>query len=545
MTYPVNPNDPTTPTNQQGATQGAEEFRALKAVVAALVVAGAASASTRQSIQSAIIDANGYNAALTVGAGLRPGLSATVADPLHLSYAAGFALGKAIDNTEALSANIADILAADLPANNTSYLYRVYATAFGATLIPPQYGYTFDRTQHSLMQYVGVAGSTVFLDDLGNVWAAQGGARVQTNQFKYGTGGLGGAGAANILNGAADFIKSTSITKFPDGGWTIRGWCYPTTLPGAGNHVRMASFVNAGGFGAELGIFNNAGTIKFTYNLSSSGAANNIASGVQGTTTPIVNNWYFVELTYDVLATTYRLYVNGAQEQSTVGGANKICSITQAAWGAAAGGGANSFFFGYLDKSEFRSYCDHPNGTAYVSPVGAPSVTNQKIHFFSNTPKKQMFEVTAPSLASGTNPTLTPVIILYLGEADTSGVAVTAIRNYQIQRQYDSGWTNTLSAAGVAVPKAHNLGWYPDKTDFTIECLLTEAGYNPGEQIKLPGVLGDNATFVTAPSIAATRNNLSLETSGNPYFVLNKATGVRTALTPANWRYRITARMDW
>jgi hypothetical protein len=37
MTYPVNPNDPSTPTNDQGATQGAEELRALKTKIASLV----------------------------------------------------------------------------------------------------------------------------------------------------------------------------------------------------------------------------------------------------------------------------------------------------------------------------------------------------------------------------------------------------------------------------------------------------------------------------------------------------------------------------
>jgi hypothetical protein len=137
MPYIVNPNDPTTPTNDQGATQGAEELRALKAVIAGLVVAALAAPAVRQAIQSAVLDTNGQNAALTIGAGLRPGLTASVGNEYQLSSAAGFSGGKGLDFNESFNANVADILGVDLPLNNTSYLFRNYATGWGSTLVPP------------------------------------------------------------------------------------------------------------------------------------------------------------------------------------------------------------------------------------------------------------------------------------------------------------------------------------------------------------------------------------------------------------------------
>jgi hypothetical protein len=136
MPYIVNPNDPTTPTNDQGATQGAEELRALKGVITGLVVASLAAPAIRQSVQSANLDANGYNNALTIGAGLRPGLTAAVGNEYQLATAAGFVGGKGLDLNETFNANVADILGADLPLSNTSYLFRNFGTGWGSTLVP-------------------------------------------------------------------------------------------------------------------------------------------------------------------------------------------------------------------------------------------------------------------------------------------------------------------------------------------------------------------------------------------------------------------------
>src|SRR5262249_28035389 len=146
-------------------------------------------------------------------------------------------------------------------------------------------------------------------------------------------------------------------------------------------------------FGVLLQIFNNAGTIRFGYSLSSTGAAFDIATNVLGTTLPVVGTYYFVELTFDALAGVYRLYVNGTQEASTASTSRISSSAThQLSWGTR--GDNNAGLQGYLDKPEFLPYCDHSNGTVYAVPTVAPSIitVNYASDFF-DIQQMKMFKV--------------------------------------------------------------------------------------------------------------------------------------------------------
>jgi hypothetical protein len=542
--YTPNVADTAQPTGEKVARKGAEELRLIKALLATLIIANASGATPRQSIQSAKIDSSGLNTALTTGAGLRPGLSTTAgAAPYQLSYASGFSSGKPIDFAESVNADVVDILGSNLPVSNTSFLYKDYGLTYGSTLAPPQYGYFYDRTAQSTHQFAGAAGATTFLDDYGNTWAAQGNARVQTNQFKFGTGGLGAAGANNILTGT-DSIRSTNITSMGPNGWALRCWVYCTTLPTAGNDEVIMDWTNAGSFGALLRIRNAAGTIKFTYYLSSNGTGYDIASAVQGTTTPVVNTWYYIELTYDSLAGIYRLYVNGAQENSTAS-ASRVCTITGTAIGANISNASG--LQGYIDKPQFLPYCDHPNGTAYAVPTAAPSViaTGISSDFFS-IPDMKMYQVTAASTAAGTNPTLTAITRLYLGEADTSGAAVTAVRNYGIRGMYDSGWTNTLPAAATTTTRNHNLGVSPEIFDLFVENITTANGYAVGRRFSWRSSASSDGTFLMPGSFTVFRNSMLYVTPNNTGWTpLNASTFVAGGLVTANWKYKMIAQRGW
>lgn len=494
--------------------------------------------SVRQSIQTAVLDANGFNALLSAGAGLN--FNATVAVvPAVFAFAGGFSSTGNVDLVTRLTANAVN--QGTLAAFNTNYIKADYLTGstvtWGSTVAPWYDGQIYDRGRQAVLQFAGAAGATTFLDDYGNTWTVQGAAKVQTNYFKFGTGGLGGGGATNALDGAADYIRTANITSMGPNGWLMRCWTKPlNALPGAGVLFVLMGAVNAANVGARIGIYNNAGTIKFTYFLSGDGATDTIANVVQGTTTPVLGTEYFVELTFDALAGVYRLYVNGVQEQTTVS-AVRVCAVTGMGIGAQNTGA--SFYKGYIDKPEYQQYCDHPNGTAYAVPVATPNVSaaNYSSDFVS-IPDMKCYSVTAASTVAGTNPTLTAVNRLYVGEQDTNGGAVTATRNCPIKGWYES--PDQTNAVGASISVNHNSSIIPRIVSAVLKCVTSEQGYSVGDQINLGQV--DNATnagaiVVTTRSIQWALNN----TLGWP----NKGGTARVGLTTANWKLAIRAQRGY
>lgn len=546
MAYIPNPADPTQPTGNVDASTADDEFRALKAYIQGIALAAGTFSGVRQCAQDGVKDANGYPAFLTLpaGGGLAVDLAA-VPNPLTVNFAGGQNAVGNNDRIGYLTNNVANVVAG-LDASNTDYIYADYVTqanwTWGKTLAPPQYGFAYDRTKQSVLQFGGAAGSTAFLDDFGNTWTAQGGAKVQTNQIKFGTGALGGGGAANVLNGAADYIKTAGTFSLGGGSWSMRAWCYPTTLPGAGFFGDIIDVTTAANIGARLAIWNNAGTIKFWYGLGSV-AAGDIASQ-QGTTTPLVNTWYFVELTFDALAGVYRLYVNGAQEASTAS-AVRVNNATTAAIGSALGA-VNSFFAGYIDKPEILPYCQHSNGIGYVSPIAAPSITvaGYASDFFDIQAMK-MYTVTGISGAAAANPTLTQKYRLYLGEADTNGATAIAVRNYAYNGKYVSPDT-AIPVAGTRTAFQANLGVIAVKpgTSF-VRNLIAEAGWTPGMVTPMltQFAVGDSVPVMVG---SEDRNVLSIVQGATVVIdVVNRTTGVGTAITPASWKAFISAERGW
>lgn len=497
----------------------------------------------RQTVLAGSVDATGAANFITIGAGLQPSLLAT-ASAVVIAFALGWGASGAVDVVGRFVADQANCWTC--PASNTSFLSVDRNAGSGAltftnTMAPPQYGVAYDRTRQSVLQFGGAVNSTVFLDDFGSTWTAQGGAKVQATQVKFGTGALGGAGAANALNGVADFVKSTNFTSLGGGGWALRGWINPSALPAATGFATLAAAINgAGTFGVNLGIFNNAGTIKFTYYLSSTGAAHDIASAVQGTTTPIVGTWYFVELTYDAAAGIYRLYVNGAQE-STTASALKVCGITALYLGAN-GGNATNFLNGYIDKFELLPYCQHPAGTAYVAPVAAPSITAAGYASdWLDTANMTMKTLVggAASVAAASNPTFAAVQRVYVGEAITSGAAVTSAIAYALQGQYIGAWTVALPS-NTAVSKNHNIGTDLIAPKFEAQLLTTEASMTPGDIATEWGAT--NGTGYGPMLLRRGRLTVGANSGTSTPVLVNQSTGAVGGATSANWQWRFNVK---
>lgn len=542
-TYVVNVNDPLTPTNLQDALQGAEELRAIKAKLNTLVPGGSSNvlnSGVRQTVLQGPLVA-GIPTIVGTTAGLNADFKAA-ALAVYLAFAGGFNNAGAVDFIEIVGIDTVNYWTA-LPASNTSFL-GVTRTGVGVlvpyqTLAPCQYEYTYDRSRQAVLQFTGPAGATTFIDDFGNTWTASGAAKIQTNYVKYGVGALGGAGATNALDGVADTIKSTNINTLGNGSWSLRAWTKPlNALPGAGAIGDVFGGVNVASGGVQFGIYNNAGVIKFGYFLSSDGATNNIANGVQGTTTPVLGTEYFVELTYDSLAGVYRMYVNGVQEASTAS-ALRVCSIASLALGSNGSGGG--FYKGYIDKPEFLPYCQHPAGTAYVVPAAAPDIT--VAGYASDWFDINQWLMKHPSIASivaATDPTFALVNRVYIGEADTSAVACTAQRTYAYQGKYTAAWITPIPAAATTITKAHNLGTEKFKARIETLNLVAQVSFVAGDVCEEPQ--GINGAYSYTLTRRKQRNNLIFITGITSAMVMQRPdTGDVVALTAANWAYRVVA----
>lgn len=543
-TYVVNPSDPTTPANVQDALQGAEELRALKAKVNGIAIGAVGNQGMpRQTVLQGLLS-TAFPALLAVsGTILGVDLKATTT-PAILSFAQGFGNTGSQDAVESLFADSVNYWAA-LPIWNTSYLGLTRASAGVLTpfqtLAPPQYGDNFDQGKQSVLQFSGATGTFSFIDDFGNTWARGGAAKIQNNYFKFGTGALGGGGAGNALDGATDRITSTSFTSLGALGWTMRGWIKPlNALPGAGNSTVIWSAGNSTGFGALLGIFNNAGVIKFVYSLSSNGTSFDIAAAVAGTTTPVLGTEYFVELTYDALNGVYRIYVNGIQEASTTNLA-RVCAINGLSLGATFTG--TNYYQGYIDKFELLPYCQHPGSIAYAVPTSAPNIAT--VGYASDWFDTSQMILKSPSLAStvaGIPPSFLPVTKLYVGEVAANATVLTGVTTYAYRGRYQSALT-AVAAANVAILFSHNLGLPADQYDISTELvnLTGELGFTPSETVPYISSTGGYAYLGMITKLLRNLGVLQNAAGASP-LVINRTTGAVSGINLLNWNSRFIAK---
>lgn len=489
--------------------------------------------SMRQAVQTALLDANGYNNAISAGTGLAVNLAATAA-PYVLAFATGFGAVGNQDYVSSIKADVASWIAGLNPLN-INYLYADYLTSSsvtpGKTLAPPQTGGAYDRTRQSLLQFGGAAGATAILEDFGNVVTVAGGARIQTNNFKFGTGGLGGGGTNNILNGSTDYIRIPSITTFGQNSWAVRGWFYQTAW---NTNTSLFSLDNGSGYGARLEM--NGSTGKLQVALSSTGSSFDIANFTASTATLALNTWYYVELVFDSLAGKYIVYINGVADM-IVTSALKLCSTASGVYFGAYGPlSASRFYFGYMDKLEILPYCDHPNGVTYVVPTAAPNVAavGYASDFFSSTDMK-MYGVTGVSTAPNTNPVLTAKNRLYVCEATTSASAVTGVVNYAIRGRYESPLT-TFVLTGVYT-NSHNLGYTPKKQRTVLVNVIADIGYVPGDEVDGFGI-NSSASNSVGFSVSSNSKTVTVSVAGASVNLVQKSGNSVQNITPANWKLK-------
>lgn len=145
----------------------------------------------------------------------------------------------------------------------------------------------------------------------------------------------------------------------------------------------------------------------------------------------------------------------------------------------------------------------------------------------------------------GNGSTAPQAYVVFLGEAVTSGSAVTSTVAYAYNGRYDSGYTATLPSGGSSTSKNHNLGVVPRSVDVRFQCTTTDAGWAVGDEVSIDATSANNGANETTTAVGAGRLSMTMATSGNPYYLLNRSTGFNTAMTLASWKYRFVAERGW
>jgi len=175
-------------------------------------------------------------------------------------------------------------------------------------------------------------------------------------------------------------------------------------------------------------------------------------------------------------------------------------------------------------------------GFTILPPVyqwgGTPSVTLGQI----------TFNIGSMRCYLGDGAAAASVYLVVVGEAATGVGTVTATAAYAYNGQYDSGWTATLTNAGVV--KAHNIGSDPSYyvARYVVQCTTADGNYAAGDTI----VSGLSNSIVSEVPITPylTRNTAGLVALA-AQVATNKTSTANGALTAANWKYKITVQRGW
>jgi hypothetical protein len=363
-----------------------------------------AATSVRQAVISGAIDIIGQPAFLSAGAGLNVNLAAT-ASPLYMTFASGYSLATgATDYIGQLAADQASYWAS-LPASNLSFLAVDRNPSTGAltatqTIVRPQTGPVFDKTQYSLLH---MENSTT--DDYGNTWSNFG--TFSNSIKKFGTYSWQG-------NGTNAYISS-ALTTFGTGNWTMEFQVYIPTLA---NGLPILCGANAAGYGALLQVVGTA-PYHFNWLMSSTGNTWDITNQT-GATNLTAATWYHVAITFD--GTTYRLFLNGTLELSVASSLRVAAPLSAIGFATQFGVGG----YGNINIDEVRfSPC-----ARYVANFTAP------VAAFS--PEGDWFDTNSMVMktVSGAGPAFTALQRLYVGQAVTDATTVTSAINYRAHTAY-------------------------------------------------------------------------------------------------------------
>lgn len=138
-------------------------------------------------------------------------------------------------------------------------------------------------------------------------------------------------------------------------------------------------------------------------------------------------------------------------------------------------------------------------------------------------------------MGNGTSAVETPLVAV--GECTAGASTLSGCFAYAYNGAYIGGFIATLPANGVATAVSHNLGVADAIATLQVKCITAENGYSVGDIVSNLG--GFDGTFLLSITPWLQRNTGGYTVPTNSLFVVGKVNGTRSALTPANWAYRL------
>ena len=179
-----------------------------------------------------------------------------------------------------------------------------YTTGFTPQTTP----FVNDENTLVLLHMDGTDGATDFPDDVGirqaNGVDMQGGALLDTTDYKFGRGSFNGESVATSTVG-----KSSYDITFGTGDFTWEAWVY-ITADFSTTGTSIIAMGTSNGDTSDVRLTVGSTTNNFAFRVGGSGGTT-----VQGTTIWSLNTWYHVALVRS--SGTMKMYVNGTQEGST------------------------------------------------------------------------------------------------------------------------------------------------------------------------------------------------------------------------------------
>lgn len=160
----------------------------------------------------------------------------------------------------------------------------------------------------SLLHFNGADTSTVFTDETGKTWTAQGNAQLDTAQKKFGTASL-------LLDGTLDYITTPTHNDFNLGGgdFTIDFQIRFNALPLLNNNKALVHRVHTDDSGYQINVYDDAGVHSLDFR-NFTGVAYSI--DIKRTiSTLLANTWYHIEI--DRSGSNFYFFLDGVQQSTT------------------------------------------------------------------------------------------------------------------------------------------------------------------------------------------------------------------------------------
>ena len=188
---------------------------------------------------------------------------------------------------------------------------------------------------------------------------------------------------------------------------------------------------------------------------------------------------------------------------------------------------ASNTNFNYATLSASGGACTVTPAVTTLVPVyqlgGTPSVANGQI----------TCNIAQHACYLGNGTTAPQTVLVVFGESIAGSSAITSTAAYAYNGYYDSGWSAPLLLTQIS--KNSNIGVSPVHTSQLIQCVTTDDGFAVGDTIEVGQLLG----------VLSSRNVIGVSAQSSGFELQNKSTGTFTAITFANWKYKLTASRGW